>query len=122
MRNELAGLLPQTPGRPTIGVFLNDGTGGKIGYYLSNEIAVTAGDCRTDGRRLLTVKVTLHYTARSSGLPAYVRGPAQLVDPYSLQTNLPVSRRSVVVWSMRWSTVHPMASSWEGRAQSKSER
>ncbi len=29
---ELAGQLPQTSGTPTIGVFLNDGTGGEVGY------------------------------------------------------------------------------------------
>ena len=48
---ELAGQLPQSSGTPTIGVFLNDGGADKLGYYLSNGIAVTAGNCRADGRR-----------------------------------------------------------------------
>ena len=87
---ELAGQLPQTAGTPTIGVFLNDGTGGKLGYYLRNEVAVTAGECRTDGRRLLRVRVTMNYPAPSSGLPAYVTGPSRLVSPYSLRTNVSV--------------------------------
>ncbi len=39
---------------------------------------------------MLTVEVILNYSAPSSGLPAYVTGPAQLVEPYSLQTNVSV--------------------------------
>ncbi len=87
---QLGGRLPQTAGTPTIGVFLNDGTGGKMGYYLENKVSVAAGDCTTDGRRRLEVTVTLHSTAPKSGLPIYVTGPKKLVEPYSIQNNVSV--------------------------------
>ncbi len=87
---ELAGQLPQTPGTPTIGVFLNDGGADKLGYYLSNGVAVNAGNCRADGRRELQVKVTLGYAAPTSGLPTYVAGSPGPGEPYSIQTNVSV--------------------------------
>ncbi len=87
---QLGGQMPQAPGTPTVGVFLNDGTGGKMGYYLQNKVAVAVGDCAPDGRRTLTVTVSMHSTAPKSGLPAYVTGPRELVEPYSVQTNVSV--------------------------------
>ena len=70
----VAGLLSEATGPPTIGVFLNDGTGAKLGYYLPNTVALGAGRRRPDGWRELAVTITLHYTAPSAGLPAYVKG------------------------------------------------
>ena len=69
-------------------MFLNDGTGAKLGYYLSNEVTVTQGQCRADGRRELDVAVTLHYDAPSSGLPSYVTGAIPEGQPYTLKTNV----------------------------------
>lgn len=87
-QTNLAGGLDDNPGSPSIGVFLNDGTGAKLGYYLSNEVKVTQGQCRADGRRELDVEVTLHYDAPSSGLPSYVTGAIPQGQPYTLKTNV----------------------------------
>ena len=86
----LAGSLPTDPARPSIGIFLNDGTGAKLGYYLHNGVAVTAGECGADGRRTLDVAVTLDYRAPSSGLPPYVLGLELGGAPYALKTNVQV--------------------------------
>lgn len=38
------GLLPAADGtEPTVGVYRNDGTGGKLGYYASGSAALTSG-------------------------------------------------------------------------------
>ncbi|HYN71335.1 MAG TPA: DUF4012 domain-containing protein, partial [Nakamurella sp.] len=87
-QTNLAGGLDQNPGSPSIGVFLNDGTGAKLGYYLTNEVKVTQGECRADGRRELDAAVTLHYDAPSSGLPSYVTGEIPEGQPYTLKTNV----------------------------------
>ncbi|GAA2018731.1 hypothetical protein GCM10009818_35130 [Nakamurella flavida] len=84
----LSGSLPTDPAHPSIGVFLNDGTGAKLGYYLHNSVSVTPGECGTDGRRALDVAVTLDYRAPSSGLPPYVLGLELGGAPYALRTNL----------------------------------
>ena len=89
-QTSLAGGLSDTAGHPTIGVFLNDGTGAKLDYYLSTSVTVTAGDCQPDGRRRLQVTVGLHYNAPSSGLPAYVVGDQHIVPAYTLRTNVMV--------------------------------
>ena len=41
----LAGSLDADVDKPTIGVFLNDGTGAKLGYYLRNQVHLTEGRC-----------------------------------------------------------------------------
>jgi len=84
----VAGLLSEATGPPTIGDFLNDGTGAKLGYYLHNTVALGAGRCRPDGRREPAVTITLHYTAPSAGLPAHVKGIGVPGRPYALQTNV----------------------------------
>lgn len=84
----LAGTLPTTDGAvPTVGVFRNDGTGGKLGYYASGSAALAAGSCGQDGSRNLTLTVRLGYSAPASGLPPYVLGLAH-AGPYVLRTNL----------------------------------
>ena len=89
-QTSLAGGLSDTAGHPTIGVFLNDGTGAKLDYYLSNAVTVTAGDCQPDGRRRLEVSVSLRYAAPSSGLPPYVTGDQNIVPAYTVRTNVMV--------------------------------
>jgi hypothetical protein len=84
----LAGVLPSSDGaQPTVGVFLNDGSGAKLGYYLtqSADLAVEAG-CRADGRRRLKLRVVLGSTAPKSGLPPYVLGLGLAGDPYTVRT------------------------------------
>jgi hypothetical protein len=85
----LAGSLPTDDGdRPTVGVFLNDGTGAKLSYYLEGSVHVGAGSCRADGRRELRVRVTLRSTAPKSGLSTSVLGNGRLVPRYVVRTNV----------------------------------
>jgi hypothetical protein len=75
---ELGGAMPVTelPDKPTVGVFLNDGTGAKLDYYLREGVAVTSAASCPAGRIGFHVLVTLTSTvpANAKGLPAYVTG------------------------------------------------
>jgi hypothetical protein len=87
----LAGRLPADDGMsPTVGVFLNDGSGSKLSYYLAPSATLTAGACETDGTRELHLKLTVGSTAPKSGLPAYVTGLALSGDEYTSRTNVMV--------------------------------
>jgi hypothetical protein len=56
-----------------IGVFLNDGTGAKMSYYLRQSVEVLDGSCLSDGRREIRLRVTLESTApREDRLPDVV--------------------------------------------------
>nr|WP_232534213.1 DUF4012 domain-containing protein [Plantactinospora sp. KBS50] len=70
----IGGVLPERETQPTIGVFLNDGTGAKLSYYLKGTANLTAGDCRPDGAREYALRVTLASTAPRSGLTESVLG------------------------------------------------
>jgi hypothetical protein len=84
----LEGALPTEDGAaPRIGVFLNDGTGAKLGYYLDRAVELTAGACLPDGRRAYQVRVTLRSTAPRRGLPRSVLG-LSLAGPYTIRTNV----------------------------------
>ncbi len=83
----LAGSLDANPTEPSVGIFMNDGTAGKLDYYLNNEVHVTEGECRPDGRRELKVRIVMNYDAPTDGLPEYVT-QAQPGQPYTLKTNL----------------------------------
>ena len=88
----LAGALPASDGpNPTVGVFLNDGSGAKLGYYLTHsaKLAVTP-ICRGDGRREIALRVTLGSAAPESGLSPYVLGLGLAGDPYTIRTNVSV--------------------------------
>ncbi|GIF03795.1 DUF4012 domain-containing protein [Actinoplanes siamensis] len=88
----LDGVLPERDGdRPAVGVFLNDGSGAKLGYYLTHSarLAVTPA-CRRDGRREMTLRVVLGSTAPRSGLSASVLGLGLAGDPYTTRTNVSV--------------------------------
>ena len=87
-RTSIAGSLTTQTALPSIGVFLNDGIAAKLGYYLSSEVHVTAGDCRPDGRRELKVRVVMNYHPPADGLPSYVTGPSELGRAYTLRTNV----------------------------------
>ena len=84
----LAGVLSSDPSNPTLGVFMNDRTAAKLGYYLHNEVHVTEGECRADGRRELQVRVAMKFDAPTEGLPSYVSGTTEPDEPYVLKTNL----------------------------------
>ena len=59
----LAGALDADVDKPSIGVFLNDGTGAKLGYYLRNQVHLTEGRCGSDGRSEIQVRVTMTFDA-----------------------------------------------------------
>ncbi|MEH1165853.1 DUF4012 domain-containing protein [Micromonospora sp. CPCC 205539] len=84
--SRMAGTLPEKDTVPTVGVFLNDGSGAKLGYYLRPAANVTVGDCRPDGRRELRLRVTLRSTAPKSGLTESVLGLGLAGDPYTVRT------------------------------------
>jgi hypothetical protein len=87
----LEGRLPDNDGmRPTVGVFLNDGGGAKLSYYLHQSAALTVGDCEINGSRELHLKFTIGSSAPGSGLPAYVTGLALSGDPHTSRTNVMV--------------------------------
>ncbi len=72
----LEGALPSSEpaGDPTVGVFLNDGTGAKLDYYLREDVAVAPAASCPAGRIAFHVRVTLTSTvpADAASLPAYV--------------------------------------------------
>ncbi|MET8348297.1 MULTISPECIES: DUF4012 domain-containing protein [unclassified Micromonospora] len=84
--SRMAGTLPEQDTVPTVGVFLNDGSGAKLGYYLRPTANLTVGECRPDGRRELRLRVTLRSTAPKSGLSESVLGLGMAGDPYTIRT------------------------------------
>ena len=71
----LSGGLVGVEGRsPVIGVYLNDGTAAKIGYYLRTDVAAIPTGCHPDGSQTVSVKVTLTNTAPADAadLPPYI--------------------------------------------------
>jgi predicted negative regulator of RcsB-dependent stress response len=82
----LAGVLPEREQVPTVGVFLNDGSGAKLGYYLTRAAELRVGDCRLDGRRELHLRLTISSTAPRSGLGPSVLGLGMAGDPYTART------------------------------------
>jgi hypothetical protein len=78
-------------GSPVIGVFLNDGSRAKLGYYLDTDIAIETLECRPDGSRLVAVTITLTNTvleADVAGLPPYVTGAGVVVPVGEVRTNV----------------------------------
>lgn len=84
--SRMAGTLPEQDTVPTVGVFLNDGSGAKLGYYLRQSAELVVGDCQSDGRRELRLRLTLRSVAPASGLSKSVLGLAMAGDPYTLRT------------------------------------
>ncbi|WP_433384752.1 DUF4012 domain-containing protein [Micromonospora sp. KLBMP9576] len=84
--SRMAGALPERDSVPTVGVFLNDGSGAKLGYYLRPAATLAVGDCRPDGRREIRLRVTLRSSAPRSGLSESVLGLALAGDPYTVRT------------------------------------
>lgn len=77
--------------QPRVGVFLNDGTAGKLGYYLDRSVSVETTECFEDGSQALTVTVDLTSTAptdAAASLPRYVTGVSDTVPPGDLRTNI----------------------------------
>lgn len=86
---ELSGELRLEPGEPTIGVYLNDGSGGKIGYYLGVDAQLETVDCRPDGSQTIQLNVDLRSTApEATSLPEYITGGGAYVAEGTIRTNL----------------------------------
>ena len=67
----IGGALASGPG-PNVGVFVNNGSGSKLDYYLEQSVDYTLGACTGGDRRRSTITVGLRNGAPRSGLPAYV--------------------------------------------------
>ncbi|ROP65047.1 DUF4012 domain-containing protein [Curtobacterium sp. ZW137] len=91
----LAGELPTaTAASRQFGVYLNDGTGSKMDYYLDKTVAVGSSVCRKDGRPTSVVEVTLKNTApadAATSLPSYVTGGGSFgTEPGKVKTLIAV--------------------------------
>ena len=83
-------LTPRVADSPNVGIFLNDGTGAKMQYYLDFDSTVKSAKCLSDGGQELvaTVKLRSNAPADSRGLPASVVGPGYGTKPGSMIMNL----------------------------------
>jgi len=77
----IAGQLPVTDEHTArFGVYLNDGTGSKMSYYVKPDVSLAWGACQPAGQeaaRQLTLQLTLTSTApadAATSLPAYITG------------------------------------------------
>ncbi|WP_144710143.1 DUF4012 domain-containing protein [Curtobacterium pusillum] len=91
----VAGELPtETATTRQYGVYLNDGTGSKMDYYLDKTVAVGSSVCRKDGRPTSVVEVTIKNTApadAATSLPEYVTGGGAFgVEPGKVKTLIAV--------------------------------
>jgi hypothetical protein len=87
----LGGALRGVDGEsPVIGVYLNDGTQAKVGYYLDLSIDAEATECRPDGSQLVHAVVNLTYDAPpdAADLPSYLVGLDEIVPLGDIRTNV----------------------------------
>ncbi|WP_421732392.1 DUF4012 domain-containing protein [Cellulomonas sp.] len=75
---------------PVIGVYLNDGTQAKVGYYLDLTVDAEATECRPDGSQIVHAVVTLAYDAPADAaeLPSYLVGLDDIVPLGDIRTNV----------------------------------
>ncbi|MBF0689117.1 MAG: DUF4012 domain-containing protein [Cellulomonas sp.] len=76
-------------GAPVLGLYVNDGTGSKIGYYLQADVQVSPGACAADGTRLVDAAVTFTSTAPPEvvDMPPYISG-GRVLDPGRMRFNV----------------------------------
>lgn len=88
---KLSGALPGKPdANPFVGVFLNDGTGAKMGYYLHYETSVESVSCES-GRQHIKVRLTMRSSAPNDAgqvLPDYVIGGGFGAAPGDIRTTV----------------------------------
>lgn len=74
---------------PVIGVFFNDGSQSKIGYYLKADVTATVNTCLEDGSQDITVRVELTSTAPpdAATLPPYISG-GRVLPAGEMRTNV----------------------------------
>ncbi len=88
---ELSGALPtKATTSPHVGVYLNDGTGSKMDYYLDYDVSVKSTSCSASGVQHLQVTVAMKSTAppEAASLPVSVIGPGFGATPGSIRTNV----------------------------------
>ena len=88
---KLSGALPTVAtSSPQVGVYLNDGTGSKMDYYLGYDVRTQTTACTTDGIQNIKVTVTMKSKAPSdaASLPVSVRGPGFGAPAGSIRTNV----------------------------------
>lgn len=87
VQTNLAGALVTTADDPAqVGVFLNDGTGAKLDYYLRGAVAVSPGTC---GQMVVDVQLTSKVP--TTGLSDYVLGLQLGGAPYVARTNVVIA-------------------------------
>jgi Protein of unknown function (DUF4012) len=88
---QLAGEVLADAASPVVGVYLNDGSGAKIGYYLEVDTSLAVSECRPDGSQRLRLDIDLASTVPDPRtLPAYLTGGGAFVPEGTIQTNLAV--------------------------------
>lgn len=88
---DLAGQIDSdTASTPDLGVYLNDGTGAKMDYYLDYGVDVTSESCTSAGQQELTVAITLTSKAPADArdLPIPIRGRGFGSPPGHILTNV----------------------------------
>ena len=75
---------------PVIGVFLNDGTAAKLGYYLHTDVVARTTACHPNGSQEMTIRVILKSTApkNAAELPRYITGGGIVVPTGEVRTNV----------------------------------
>ncbi|HET8958367.1 MAG TPA: DUF4012 domain-containing protein [Microcella sp.] len=88
---DLTGGFPEsTAERTTFGVYLNEGVGSKMSYYLDFSIAVAQNVCRNDGRPTTATTIRLRSNApadAAQSLPRYVTGGGAFGVPAGIIRN-----------------------------------
>lgn len=74
---------------PVIGVFFNDGSQSKMGYYLKADITATTTACLADGSQAVTVRLEVTSTAPAdaASLPTYISG-GRVLPAGQMRTNV----------------------------------
>lgn len=87
-----AGALNDDDDDPDVGVYLNDGTGAKLSYYLDYDVQVQSFTCSDAGQQELRVTTTMRSTApadATTSLPSSILGNnVQGVPPGVVSTNI----------------------------------
>lgn len=86
LSGELRGVQGESP---VIGVYFNDGSQSKMGYYLRADVSATTTECFPDGsqRVLVTVHVTSTAPEDAATLPSYISG-GRVLPAGEMRTNI----------------------------------
>ena len=85
----LSGSLPDTEQDAVVGVYLNDGSGAKVGYYLQAHSTLAVTECRPDGSQRLRLNVDLTSSVPDpETLPAYLTGGGAFVPEGTMRVNV----------------------------------